>query len=158
MSVLSESVEATPAMLHSATALLHHIKWDGVAMVEFKVSPDGSPYLMEINARFWGSLQLAIDSGVDFPYLLYQVYSGENIKPPVDYKKGIKLRWLFGDLDRLIIIFKDSDLSLANKLKEFVNFCKFYQPGMRYEINRLNDLKPFLFEFWEYIKVNLLRI
>jgi len=158
VSVLSESVEATPAMLHSATALLHHVKWDGVAMVEFKVAADGTPYLMEINARFWGSLQLAIDSGVDFPYLLYQVYSGENIKPPVDYKKGIKLRWLFGDLDRLIIIFKDSDLSLANKLNEFVNFCKFFQPHMRYEINRINDLKPFLFEFREYIKVNLLRI
>jgi predicted ATP-grasp superfamily ATP-dependent carboligase len=156
-SVLSESVEATPAMLHSATTLLNHVDWEGVAMVEFKVSPDGTPYLMEINARFWGSLQLAIDSGVDFPYLLYQVYSGEDIKPLVDYKKGIKLRWLFGDLDRLIIIFKNPDLSLSNKLKEFINFCKFFQPGMRYEINRLNDLKPFMFEFWEYIKVNLLR-
>ena len=37
-------------------------------MVEFKHDErDGVPKLMEINGRFWGSLQLAIDAGVDFP-------------------------------------------------------------------------------------------
>ena len=48
--------------------LLDELNWHGVAMVEFKVTEDGTPYLMEINTRFWGSLQLAIDAGVDFPY------------------------------------------------------------------------------------------
>jgi len=158
VSVLSESVEPSPAMVKSATALLDHVKWNGVAMVEFKVAADGTPYLMEINARFWGSLQLAVDAGVDFPYLLYQVYSGEQLAPLEDFKKGVKLRWLLGDLDRLIIILKDPNLSLGTKLKELISFCKFVQPGMRYEINRLNDIRPFVFEFWLYIKVNLLRI
>jgi predicted ATP-grasp superfamily ATP-dependent carboligase len=158
VSVLSESVEPSPAMMKSARVLLDHVKWNGVAMVEFKVAADGTPYLMEINARFWGSLQLAIDAGVDFPYLLYQVYSDEPVALSNDFKKGVKLRWLFGDLDRLIIIFKDPDLSFSKKLKELINFCKFVQPGMRYEINRLNDIRPFVFEFWQYIKVNLLRI
>ena len=157
VSVLSESVEPSPAMMKSATALLDHVKWNGVAMVEFKVAADGTPYLMEINARFWGSLQLAIDAGVNFPYLLYQVYSGEQLPPSEDYKKGVKLRWLFGDLDRLIIIFKDPNLTLSKKLKELINFCKFVQPNMRYEIIRLNDIRPFVFEFWQYIKINLLR-
>ncbi len=41
-------------------------------MVEFKLDPrDNTPKLMEINPRFWGSLALAIESGVNFPYLLY---------------------------------------------------------------------------------------
>ncbi len=158
VSVLSESVEPSSAMMESATALLGHVKWNGVAMVEFKVAADGTPYLMEINARFWGSLQLAIDAGVDFPYLLYQVYSDEPIAPLENYKKGVKLRWLFGDLDRLIIIFKDSDLSLGRKLQEFLSFCKFIQPSMRYEVNRMSDIKPFMFEIGQYVKVNLLRI
>jgi predicted ATP-grasp superfamily ATP-dependent carboligase len=158
VSVLSESVEATPAMRHSATTLLNHVKWSGVAMVEFKVAPDGTPYLMEINARFWGSLQLAIDSDVNFPYLLYQTYSDESFIPPTNYKKGVKLRWLLGDLDRLFIVFKDTEFSIGYKFKAFISFLNFFRPGMRYEINRFNDMKPFIFELKQYIKVNILRL
>ena len=40
-------------------------------MVEFKLDArDGVAKLMEINGRFWGSLQLAVDAGVDFPAIL----------------------------------------------------------------------------------------
>ena len=158
VSVLCESVAASPAMLHSAKTLLDHVKWSGVAMVEFKVSADGTPYLMEINARFWGSLQLAIDSGVDFPYLLYQTYLDENLTPPKDYKKGNRLRWLLGDLDRLFIIIKDPDFSIGTKLKELFSFLNFFQPRLRYEIIRIDDIKPFLFELKQYIKINFFRI
>ena len=35
--------------------------------------------LMEINGRFWGSLQLAVDAGVDFPRLLIDCAEG---RPP----------------------------------------------------------------------------
>ncbi|MCK7577967.1 MAG: ATP-grasp domain-containing protein [Chromatiales bacterium] len=57
-------------MLAMAKKLLDAVSWHGVAMVEFRVTLEGKPYLMEINTRFWGSLQLAIDAGVDFPYWL----------------------------------------------------------------------------------------
>ena len=47
-------------------------------MVEYKRdSSTGQPYLMEVNGRFWGSLQLAIDSGVDFPRILVACALGE---------------------------------------------------------------------------------
>ena len=40
----------------------------GVAMVESQRRARWPRlYLMEVNCRFWGSLQLAIDCGVDFP-------------------------------------------------------------------------------------------
>jgi len=46
-------------------------------MVEYKIdSASGTPYLMEINGRFWGSVQLAIDAGVDFPRLLVECALG----------------------------------------------------------------------------------
>jgi predicted ATP-grasp superfamily ATP-dependent carboligase len=60
--------------------LLGQFDWQGVAMVEFKVEANtGTPYLLEVNGRFWGSLQLAIDAGVDFPALLVDAATG---KPP----------------------------------------------------------------------------
>ena len=61
VSVLSESVPIDPAMQSAAAKLLSAVDWTGVAMVEFRVGDDGAPYLMEVNGRFWGSLQLAID-------------------------------------------------------------------------------------------------
>ena len=69
-------------------------------MVEFKIK-DGEFYLMEINARFWGSLPLAVYSGVNFPLfwasnLLDLKYIPKN-EP--SYKK--RYRWLIGDLNHL---------------------------------------------------------
>ena len=64
VSVLCESAEVDPVAGEHATRLLDGIGWQGVAMVEFKRDlRDGVPKLMEINGRFWGSLQLAIDAG-----------------------------------------------------------------------------------------------
>ena len=55
--------------------LLKHLKWKGVAMVEFRYSTHkGMPVLMEVNPRFWGSLPLATDSNVNFPYELILYY------------------------------------------------------------------------------------
>ncbi len=65
VSVLSESTSVDPILLSYARSLLDKANWHGAAMVEFKVAADGTPYLMEINTRFWGSLQLAVDAGVD---------------------------------------------------------------------------------------------
>ena len=58
-------------------------------MVEFKVDPrDGIPKLMEVNPRFWGSLQLAIVSGVDFPYLILKMARRESFEPILHYACG----------------------------------------------------------------------
>lgn len=83
-----------------ALSLLKSLKWKGIAMVEFRVDArDGTPKLMEINPRFWGSLQLAILSGADFPYLLYKLAVNGDVEPLYNYKLGIKSRWLIpGDI------------------------------------------------------------
>jgi len=48
--------------------LLEDLKWHGVAMVEFKINSKGEMYFMEVNPKFWASLELAIVSGVNFPF------------------------------------------------------------------------------------------
>ena len=152
VSVLSESAPVSEHMRQIAEALLTPIGWHGVAMVEFKVSSNGTPYLMEINGRFWGSLQLAIDAGVDFPYLLYQLAIGQPVTPIDQYKIGIKSRWLMGDLDHLYLKLKAprQKVSLAEKLRSIGRFCLMYQRGMGYEINRMDDMGPFFFELRSY--------
>ncbi len=87
-------------MTDIALKLLRAMKWDGVAMVEFKIdSRNDTPTLMEVNGRFWGSLALPIAAGVDFPYLLFKQMTEGDVKPVYEYSTRVKARWLLpGDL------------------------------------------------------------
>jgi predicted ATP-grasp superfamily ATP-dependent carboligase len=103
VSVYRESIALDESLLARSRALLERFEWCGVAMVEYKVdSNTGKPYLMEVNGRFWGSLQLAIDAGVDFPGLLVAAALGENVTPRLSYKVGVRSRWWWGQIDHLL--------------------------------------------------------
>lgn len=152
VSVLSESVEADPEQLSIAKQLLDAANWHGVAMVEFKVDKQGKPYVIEVNSRFWGSLQLAVDSGVDFPALLHKVSLGQTVGSIAPYKKGVQLRWLLGDLDRLYLVLKSREYSVGVFLKSFLKFLLPWKPKRRFEVNRLGDIKPFWRELKRYLE------
>jgi protein-tyrosine-phosphatase/predicted ATP-grasp superfamily ATP-dependent carboligase len=51
-------------------ALVQEIKWTGPAMIEFKVD-NNIPYLMEMNGRFWGSIEVGVKSQLNYPKDLY---------------------------------------------------------------------------------------
>jgi predicted ATP-grasp superfamily ATP-dependent carboligase len=159
VSVLRESIPVDPQMKEYGIQLLKSLNWHGVAMVEFKLDDrDNIPRVMEINARLWGSLQLAIDSGVDFPFLLYRMAMGEDVPPLYDYTTGVKLRWLMGDIDHLQMRLLKSNKRLnlpsnyAGRPATMFEFMKFYQAKMKYEILRSDDIKPFVFEFGQWLK------
>ncbi len=82
-SVCAESFE-DETLRQQGVKILDHLGWNGVAMVEFKKSNITGEYmLMEINPKFWGSLELAISAGVNFPEMLVQQTAGQKV--PVDY-------------------------------------------------------------------------
>lgn len=155
VSVLSESIEPNPKALRAARALLHSVGWHGVAMVEFKVSTAGTPYLMEVNGRFWGSLQLAIDAGLDFPWLLYQLAMGRDLGPLKNYATGVQCRWLLGDFVRLWKVLMNHGVGPNplpfGKAQSAWQFLKLSGKSCRWEINRWDDLGPFLLEVTQYV-------
>ncbi len=143
VSVLSESVQIDSEMQSAAAKILSAVGWIGVAMVEFRVTGEGTPYLMEVNGRFWGSLQLSIDCGIDFPWLLYRVVHGLPIEPLKPYALGRRLRWLLGDLDSLAIELRRSESHLIHKAKAISAFlCSFADTSCRQETFRLSDPWP----------------
>ncbi len=88
-----------PVMFEHGRKFLSHVKWQGLAMVEFKLDTrDGTPRFMEVNPRVWGSMPLAMESGVDFPYLWAKTAMGEDFKPVTDFKTGVKVRFFFSDI------------------------------------------------------------
>lgn len=146
VSVFSESVDLNPVLVAYTKKILGQSNWHGVAMVEFRVDNEGNNFLMEVNTRFWGSLQLSIDSGLDFPKLLYQITIGENIEPIKDYTRGRKLRWLFGDLKWLYLVLTNKNNSLGQKLKAIIAFGTPTFRTSRFDIMRWSDLRPFIWE------------
>jgi predicted ATP-grasp superfamily ATP-dependent carboligase len=58
-------------MYAAACRLMRALRYTGVAMVEFRWDPQDDRWIfIEINARLWGSLPLAVASGADFPAAL----------------------------------------------------------------------------------------
>lgn len=80
--------------------ILDYLEWNGVAMVEFRRRhDDGKFFFMEINPKFWGSLELSLAAGVNFPVLLARMAAGENIGYSERYKVGLRFHWsLEGDI------------------------------------------------------------
>jgi predicted ATP-grasp superfamily ATP-dependent carboligase len=153
VSVLRESAPLDAQVVAHAEKLLTALKWHGVAMVEFKRdNRDGSLRLMEINARFWGSLQLAIDAGVDFPRILVELAEGKHPASPVQYKIGVRSRWFWGDFDALlqVLLRSRSTLNLPDshpgRLKTVWEFIKFWDRNTHEEIFQKDDPSPFLLE------------
>ena len=92
-----------PVLLELGRRMLDALDWHGVAMVEFKRHTDGRYYLMEINPKFWGSLDLALAAGCDFPGDLLAIGRGEDLPEVSAPAAGLRLCWpLSADLKYLV--------------------------------------------------------
>jgi predicted ATP-grasp superfamily ATP-dependent carboligase len=125
-----------PELAETGVSLMKEIGWIGAGMVEFKIDPrDGVPKLMEINPRLWGSLQLSISSGIDFPELLVKMALDGDIPEIPDYKEGIMARWLLpGDILHFI--------SNPNRFKLDPRFFKFFDKNLVYDDFARDDMAP----------------
>ena len=160
VSVLSESIIPPEDVVESAVKILSNLGWTGVAMVEFKVDLEEKiAKLLEVNARFWGSLQLSVSSGVDFPYMLFRMAQGERVVSSGEYKVGVRSRWELGDLDHLFLRFlKDPETSnlpsnqpkRLTVLKDYLG--DFFRPSVKSEVCQPSDVRPFFHELKNYVR------
>jgi len=104
--------------------------------------------IMEVNGRFWGSLQLAIDAGVDFPALLVQCASGERVLAPREYRVGVRSRWFWGDVDHLYLRLRNGG-SRLQAVREFLRGAS----SDRSEVLRWRDPAPFLVESLQWFGI-----
>ncbi|GCE17395.1 carboxylate--amine ligase [Dictyobacter kobayashii] len=95
-SVLRQSIAVPSDIGKQSEQLIREIDLEGYSEVEFRRDQAGVPYLMEINPRLSASVEVAVRSGVDFPYLLYQWANGEKIDKIHSYRVGNWMRYLKG--------------------------------------------------------------
>lgn len=90
--------EWMPKLVSYLEKLLCRIGWCGIAMADFRLGRDGEFKFLEINPRFWGSLALAVEAGVDFPLAYYQIAAGQNVSREYHQKDGVEFKFLLKDL------------------------------------------------------------
>ena len=154
VSVLRESIPVDREVLADLESILDKSDFEGVAMAEFRTNGENR-WLMEFNVRFWGSLQLAIDAGVDFPVLAAQAFRkpSAGAEPIPAYRVGVRSRWLIGDLDHAILLARGrSDThgrrGIGAALRVVFSPAG---PGCRWEVLRLSDPRPFWVEFKQWL-------
>ena len=155
-SCLRRSIQLTPRLREPAERLLRAMEWHGPAMVEFRDDGVNEPCLMEVNGRFWHSLQLAVAAGADFPLWWIRLLQGLPLESGTEYREGIAVRWLWGDVKRCIYTFKGpprgypaSRLTLWRGMRELLGP---QPPNTRLEMWQRNDPLPAIGEWVEGIR------
>ena len=93
-----------PDAIDAGRRLLDALAWHGVAMVELKRhEADGRLYLMEVNPKFWGSLDLALAAGADFPGDLARIAGGEELSDQPPPTGPLRFCWPLGNDLRYLV-------------------------------------------------------
>jgi len=103
---------SNPSIENAAHKLLDSMLWHGLIMVEFKYdSKSGKYWFIETNPRMWGSIHLAVASGVEFPFLAYlcatEGPAAAKAYAQSERKVEMIARWYLGDLLALLSDFKE---------------------------------------------------
>jgi predicted ATP-grasp superfamily ATP-dependent carboligase len=152
VSVYRESIALEERLAGPGLRLLDALDWSGVAMIECKRDRStGRAVVMEVNGRFWGSLQLAIDAGVDFPALLLRCVAGETVPLCRDYRVGVRSRWFWGDVDHLYMRLRGDGTRVGSRLQALRDFLRVAPGRDRSEVWRWRDPIPFIVETLQWL-------
>jgi len=123
VSSFRESVHFPEIEAH-ALSVLRRIGWNGVAMLEYRRDPASGDFrLLELNARFWGSLHLALAAGVDFPRLLLDSWLGAR-EPEPSWRAGVRCRQTIpGELQHVWSVLRDPSLPRRKKVRTVARFA-----------------------------------
>lgn len=94
-----KAIPIDPSMLYACQKFCMKLSYTGVAMFEFKYNPNTEEWiLIEINARFWGSLPLAVNAGVDFPAMYAAILLDIPLEDKLTYNLNAFSRSLTADI------------------------------------------------------------
>lgn len=72
--IMRETISEQP-FIEASEKLLGSLGWHGIAQIDFRWTGKESDdvYLIESNPRFWAGLFHSVESGIDYPWLLFQL-------------------------------------------------------------------------------------
>lgn len=124
------------SLLRDVSVMVKETSYSGVAMFEFKRSPDGAHCLLEVNPRIWGTFPLTRASGSDFSRLWLFAARGETL---AEYKtpKACKMVFYPSDLAATAGYLRHGKIAAF-----FGGLIDFIDPRVKNGIADKNDKKP----------------
>lgn len=99
VSVVRRSIPLDPRLAEATTRILEAWGWHGVAMVEFRYDRRDDEYtFMGVAPRFPASVALALEAGINLPYLAACLHGESRLPELGPHRIGVRERWLRGDL------------------------------------------------------------
>ncbi|HZQ70133.1 MAG TPA: ATP-grasp domain-containing protein [Terriglobales bacterium] len=155
-----KSIPLDPELLDISSKLVKQSGFQGIAMVEYKKDAQGRLVLMEINGRPWGSIQLPIASGIDYPRYVVDWWMNK-AEPPsrIKYREGINCRRIVGELTHLENVRRGRPAGWPVPYPNFWSTAAAisipWYPGVRYDDVSLSDPRPGLAGIANWFRVRL---
>ncbi len=120
--------------------------FEGLAEIEYQLDENDSPLLMEVGPRAHGWIPLAEASCPGLIETAAAASLGREAQELHDYRPGIEMRWLRGELARLHVGFSPAPRLAPTMSRASVIRTAWppWRPGMRYDIIDLDDPLPWL--------------
>lgn len=157
-----KAITIEPSMLYACQKFCMRLKYTGVAMFEFKFNPKTKDWiLIEINARFWGSLPLAVFAGIDFPAMLAHVLLNKHVDDKLIYNQSAYARNFTADVYAIKNEFdnlrhKSGSLRAFKQLSyRLLSFSRLLTGNDTIDSFSWQDQKPFWAEFYDLFKDKL---
>jgi predicted ATP-grasp superfamily ATP-dependent carboligase len=128
------------------TTFFRDIDYRGVGTIEFKQDDrDGVLKVTDLNPRWWGSIQLAPSSGVDFPLIHYRDLIGQPLPSQTTFREGV--RWVDGrgDFGSALAHIREGKLTVGEWTRQWMS-------ARAFSTFAIDDPKPFL-EKYQYGKI-----
>jgi predicted ATP-grasp superfamily ATP-dependent carboligase len=137
---------SSPAIKDLSFRLLTHLRYTGLAGVEFKEDPsDGKHKLIEINTRAVQTIGIAASSGVNLPLIAYSDMIGERVEPTEDYRVGV--RWVYETLDLMAA----KSLVTTGRLT-YREWLRSVKGATSFALYARDDLRPFLRSMFHFAR------
>jgi len=157
-----KAITIEPTMLYACQKFCMHLEYTGVAMFEFKYSAKTTDWiLIEVNARFWGSLPLAVFAGVDFPAMYAHVLLEKYTPDCLTYNQSAYARNFSADIYDMMGEYdslkqkKGSLRAISQLSKRVLSFGRLLTTNESLDSFTWQDQKPFWFEFYYLFKDKL---
>jgi predicted ATP-grasp superfamily ATP-dependent carboligase len=106
-----------PELKKLASRILEGINWHGPAQIEFKFDPRDKQYkFIEFNPKLWGTLDLSIQAGMDFPGMIRDLCLGKDVERVDNYQVGLRYIFRYKQFYRA-----------KQELKRIKNWREYYQ-------------------------------
>lgn len=126
---MRETIDDSP-FTAIADKLMGELEWNGVAEFDFMWNGEAEtkPAMLEVNTRFWGGLFQSVESGIDFPWLLYKLtFLGEvecANEPKIGTKTKLPALWLFSAVNEIMNSDEETRARIEEKGKAAIDAFK----------------------------------